>query len=124
MDFGARELTLDGTPVLSLRGSADIATLPILHQRLARFAAEHHGRYVVVDLDELDGLEPVALGALISARLASRRAGGDLDIVCTAAPVRALFEQSGLDATFPLHRSIAAAVLARDNPSMLDDGPL
>jgi anti-sigma B factor antagonist len=113
MDLGFTEETTGPTPVLELRGDADLSTLPLLHDRVYRFAGEQRGRHVVIDLDGLGSLDPVVLGVLIGARLQLRVGGGDLDLVCTSPALVALFEATGLDATFPLHATVAAAIRAR-----------
>jgi anti-anti-sigma factor len=109
MDLTATDEVVDGTPVLSLHGDADLATLPLLLERVNRFAAEHGGRHVLVDLDDLDGMEAVAVGVLIGARLTLRNSGGELNLVCTRPAVTALFTRSGLDTTFTLYPSVRAA---------------
>ena len=123
MDLGFRDQVIDGIPVLELNGDADQATLPRLVDRVNRlavderpavgrqdrFAAEHRYRLVVIDLDGLATLEPVTMGAFISARLILRSGGGDLEVVCNVPALTALFTRSGLDATFTPHATIAAA---------------
>jgi anti-anti-sigma factor len=113
MDLGFTERTLGPTPVLELHGDADLSTLPVLYERLSRFATEQRGRHAVVDLDGIGSLDPVAVGVFVGARLQLRASGGELDLVCSAPAVAALFERSGLDATFPLHPSVAAAAAGR-----------
>ena len=110
MGLSANADVIDGTPVLSLLGEADLATLPTLLDRVNRFVAEHPGRRVLLDLDGLGSLAPVAIGVLVGARLTLRGGGGDLDLVCTQPSVVALFTRSGLDATFPLYPSVRAAL--------------
>ena len=90
-------------------GDADLATLPRLVDRVNRFAAEHRDRLVVIDLDGLATMEPVAMGVFISARLILRSGGGDLEVVCNVPALTALFTRSGLDATFTPHATITAA---------------
>jgi anti-anti-sigma factor len=113
MDLGFTEKTVGPAPVLELRGDADLSTLPLLHERVSRFAVEQRGHHAIIDLDGLGSLDPVAIGVLIGARLQLRASGGELDLVCTAPALVALFEASGLDAAFPLHATAAAAAQAR-----------
>jgi anti-anti-sigma factor len=113
MDLGFTEKATGPTPVLELRGDADLSTLPLFHERVYRFAGEQRGRHVVIDLDGLSSLDPVVLGVLIGARVQLRAAGGDLDLVCTSPALLTLFETAGLDATFPLHATVSAATRAR-----------
>jgi anti-anti-sigma factor len=110
MDLSATDDVIDGTPVLFLLGEADLATLPSLLERVNRFVAQHPGRRVLLDLDGLGSMEPVAVGVLVGARLILRGTGGDLDLVCTQPGVVALFTRSGLDTTFPMYPSVRAAL--------------
>ena len=116
MDLGFSDLVLDGIPVLSLLGDADLATLPRLLERVNRFAVEHPGCRAVIDLDGLDSMDAVVAGVFVRARLALRSAGGELDLVCTNPAVTSVFVRSGLDATFTLYRSVTAAVSAASGP--------
>jgi len=110
MDLSATDDVIDGTPVLSLLGEADLATLPALLERVNRFVAQHPGRRVLLDLDGLGSLAPVTIGILVGARLTLRGSGGDLDLVCTQPSLVSMFTRSGLDATFPLYPSVRAAL--------------
>ncbi len=114
MDLGFREHVVEGTPVLELGGDVDLATLPLLSDRMTRFAAEATGGRAVVDLSNLGALEPVALGVIIAARLQLRAGGGELELVCTNPAIRAMFARSGLDAAFTLYDSPADAVNESD----------
>jgi len=109
MDLGFSDHAVDGIPVLSLLGDADLATLPRLLDRVNRFAVEHPGCRAVIDLDGLGSMDPVVVGVFVRARLALRSTGGELDLVCTNPAVTAVFVRSGLDTTFTLHRSVTAA---------------
>jgi anti-anti-sigma factor len=113
MDLGIRSTVIDGVPVLSLDGEADLASLPQLHDQTRRFVTEHPGRQVVVDLDGLGYLDPVAVGVLVGARLQARATGGDVELICTNPSVTAVFTGSGLNAAFALHGSVADAVRSR-----------
>ena len=72
MDLGFSDHVLDGVPVLSLLGDADLATLPRLLERVNRFAVEHPGCRAVIDLDGLGSMDPVVVGVFVRARLALR----------------------------------------------------
>jgi anti-anti-sigma factor len=113
MDLSTTEDVIDGTPVISLLGEADLASLPTLLDRVNRFVEVHPGQRVLVDLDGLGSMTPIAVGVLVGARLALRATGGDLDVVCAQPGVAALFLRSGLDTTFPLYPSVRAAAADR-----------
>lgn len=55
------------TTVLSLRGEADIATVPAVIDALARVISDHDGD-VVVDLAQTDFMDTAALRAVLRAR--------------------------------------------------------
>jgi anti-sigma B factor antagonist len=109
MDLVIRSTVIEGVPVLSLDGEADLASLPQLHEQVRRFVSEHPGRQVVLDLDGLGYLDPVTVGVLVGARLQARAGGGDVELVCTSPSVASVFTGSGLDAAFALHHSVAEA---------------
>jgi anti-anti-sigma factor len=109
MDLGIRSTVIEGVPVLSLDGEADLASLPQLHDQVRRFVSEHPGRRVVLDLDGLGHLDPVTVGVLVGARLQARATGGEVELVCTSPSVMPVFTGSGLDAAFTLHPSVADA---------------
>ena len=71
--------------------------------RVNRFAVEHPGPRVVIDLDGLGSMEPVVVGVFVRARLALR-SGGASWTWCARTRSYAVFVRSGLDATFTLHR--------------------
>jgi anti-anti-sigma factor len=110
MDVGFRELEVEGTPVLEMRGDVDLSTLPTLYERVNRFAAETGGRLAVIDLARLGSFDPVAVGVLVAARLQLRAAGGELELVWADTAFGDLFLRSGLDATFHPHASALEAV--------------
>jgi anti-anti-sigma regulatory factor len=97
MDLTFREEAVEGAPVLELRGQADLSTLPILHERVNRFASDHRGQHTIIDLDGLDAFEPVTVGVFVG----------------SAPELVALFRSSALDATFPLFTTVGAAVAGR-----------
>jgi anti-anti-sigma factor len=109
MDLGIRSTLIEGVPVLTLDGEADLASLPQLHEQVRRFVSEHPGRHLVIDLDGLGYLDPVTVGVLVGARLQARAAGGEIELVCTSPSVATVFTGSGLDAAFALHHSVADA---------------
>lgn len=56
-----------GVTVLAFRGEADVATLPLVTDALARIIAEHRGD-VVVDLAGAEFIDTATLRALLQAR--------------------------------------------------------
>jgi anti-sigma B factor antagonist len=86
-----------GVPVLSLIGSADLATVAELRDLLLRFTSDHPGERVAVDLDGVDSLDDVGLGVLLGAAGRTRQNGGDLTVVCSDGQLRERFTVTGLD---------------------------
>lgn len=72
------------TPVVTLDGVIDLATIPTLHLHLHRAIADHRGSTVVVDLDSVTALDDCGLGVLLGAAGRARDHGGDLAVVVTS----------------------------------------
>jgi len=94
------------TPVLSLTGAVDLATVANLRDLLVRTISDHAGRTVVVDLDGVDALDDVGLGVLLGAAGRARQTGGDLTVVCKSEHLRARFSVTGLDRAIDVSPSI------------------
>jgi anti-anti-sigma factor len=62
----ARVLEEGSTTVITLRGEADLGTLPVLVEALARVVADHAGP-VIVDLSETAFIDTAAVRALVCA---------------------------------------------------------
>jgi len=108
MDLVCRLTTLAGTPVLHLSGEIDLSTLPLLHDRLLRAVADHHGATVFVDLDGVTALDDAGLGALLGAAGRAREQGGDVALVCTNQRLLARFALTRLDHALHVHARITA----------------
>lgn len=79
--------------MVSVLGDLDLAALPRLTEELGHL--RDTGK-VTLDLEGVDYLDPVCLGALLAAELRTRRAGGSLDVL--AGPeVRRLLRETRLD---------------------------
>ncbi|MFN8021520.1 MAG: anti-sigma factor antagonist [Acidimicrobiales bacterium] len=81
---------------LVLEGDLDLASVPTLHNALARLLLQERGRTVAVDLDGLDVLDDAGTGVLLGAAGRAREAGGDLVLVCTTPRLLERFTLSGL----------------------------
>jgi len=114
MDLRFREHAFGGWSVLELSGEADLSTLPLLYERMNRFVSEAASGQPIVDLTDLQSLEPIALGVFIWARLQLQARDGELHLVCADPPIRTLFARSGLDTIFSLHDTVADAVTGLD----------
>jgi len=100
-----------GRAVLALRGDVDIATAPMLRQRLLELAVGDRPR-VVVDLDGVDLLDSSGLGVLVGALKRYRTRGGDIVIVCNDLRLLEIFSLTGLTSAFKMYPSVSAALAA------------
>lgn len=97
MDLHARLDLVASTPVVSVEGVIDLATLPALHSHLFRAVTDHPGATVVIDLDAVTALDDCGLGILLGAAGRAREAGGDLRVVAGSDRLRERFRSTGLD---------------------------
>jgi anti-sigma B factor antagonist len=111
MDLSVSRQSVDGIPVLSVKGEVDVYSAPTLSENLNELFDEG-STTVIVDLSEVAFLDSTGLGALIAARSAADKAGGGLSIVCAQDRVLKLFTITGLDGVFTIFPSLDAAVAA------------
>lgn len=97
-----------GRPVVALDGSADLATVPALHNALATAILDHPATVIAVDLSGVDAFDDVALGVLLGAAGKARRGGGDLVVVATDDAVRQRFALTGFDRAVSVESSLTA----------------
>lgn len=93
----ARHDLVGSTPVVSLEGVVDLATVPTLHDQLRRAVTEHPGQRMAVDLDGVTALDDCGLGILLGIAGHAREGGGDLTVVTTSDRLRRRFATTGLD---------------------------
>lgn len=111
MELLGRLTTLDGRPLLHLRGEIDIATLPALRDHLTRAISLHTGVPLFVDLDGLDALDDTGIGMLLGAAGQARAHGGDLVLVCTSERLLARFAVTRLDRAITVVASAVSTAL-------------
>jgi anti-sigma B factor antagonist len=97
VDLHARLDLVASTPVVSVEGVIDLATLPELHSHLLRAVTDHPGTTVVVDLDAVTALDDCGLGIILGAAGRARESGGDLNVVASSERLRQRFRSTGLD---------------------------
>ena len=84
-----------GRPVVAVSGELDIATAPLLRQRIqALFAAGQ--TTILVDLLGTTFIDSTGLGVLVGALKESQAAGGDLILVVNDPRILKLFDITGL----------------------------
>ena len=92
--------TLDnvgGFVVVTVDGAVDLASVGHLHDDLTRALRQHHAVTLLVDLDAVTVLDDAGLGVLLGAAAAARQAGGELEVVCTRAPLRERLARTRFD---------------------------
>jgi anti-anti-sigma factor len=86
-----------------LRGELDLATAPVVENRLRELGAR--GEPVLLDLDALTFIDASGIRLLLTAAEAAARDGWVFAITQGSEPVRRLFEMLTLDAQLPIDRS-------------------
>ena len=88
MDLGCRLLMVGEQAVLAVEGSIDVSTVPLLRDELLRAVHRCRGHLLLVDLDGVTVLDDTGMGILLGAAAAARRAGGELELVCSGGRAR------------------------------------
>lgn len=109
MELAVSRQSVDGVPVLAVKGEVDVYSAPALSENLNQLLDEGSAT-IVVDLTEVAFLDSTGLGALIAARTATDKTGGALPIVCTQDRILKLFNITGLDGVFSIYPSVDEAV--------------
>jgi anti-sigma B factor antagonist len=102
---------VEGWTVVTVHGEIDVATSPMLRERLIDLV-NGGAKRLVLDLEAVDFLDSTGLGTIVSLLKRVRTHGGDLRLVCTDARIRRLFEITGLDRAVPLQASLDDAISA------------
>jgi anti-sigma B factor antagonist len=94
--------------VLTLAGELDLATAPVLQERLD--ATLQGGAVVVIDLSGLSFIDSSGLGMLVQAERRLRESGGQLVLVRGPRAAHRPFELTGLDSYFEFCDSPSAGL--------------
>lgn len=97
------------THVIEIEGQVDLHSAPSLQERTRSVIGQGKIR-VIVDLSGVTYIDSTGLGVLVDALKRLRRSNGALSLVVTDYDVERLFESTGLDGMFTLHRSRDEAV--------------
>jgi anti-sigma B factor antagonist len=104
------ESTRRGTAsVLTLRGEIDVYTAPRLRQAIVDLVNGGATR-VVVDMGKVDFLDSTGLGVLVEGLKRARSKDSDLAIVATQDKILKIFDITGLNKAFIIHRTLDEAV--------------
>ena len=97
-----------GTPVVTLDGIVDLASIPALQDHLTRALHGHPDQTLAVDLDGVTALDDCGLGVLLGAATRARDAGGSLVLVCSAERLRTRLASTGLDRVVQVRSALAS----------------
>jgi anti-sigma B factor antagonist len=98
----------DGTVVLAVEGELDLASAPNLKWELAE-ALRAEPKRIVLDMSGVSFIDSTALGVLVGAQR-NLEPGRRLSIAGARPDVLAVFELTGLDATFDIHGTLDEAL--------------
>jgi anti-sigma B factor antagonist len=98
-----------GTPVVSVTGEVDLATVGGLERTLEHAADDRTGG-LIVDLTRCSFFDAGGLRALVDTRARLARANRALGLVMSAPAVLQIFEITGLDKRFTIYPSLAEAM--------------
>lgn len=105
------EITLslaDGIPVFALAGRLDVATSPVLEERLAPLY-EASGSKLIMDCSALSYVSSAGLRVFLMCQRHLSAAGGGLAFASLGTPVRELFHLAGLEDLFFIEETPEAA---------------
>ena len=111
MDLELESTQRNGVAVLTLRGEIDVYTAPRMRQAIVDLV-DAGSLTVVIDMDKVDFLDSTGLGVLVEGLKRVRTRGGTLSIVITQDKILKIFDITGLNKAFPIHRSVDDAVAA------------
>ncbi len=94
---------------IAVSGEVDVATAPVLRERLYDSVDRSNGP-VIVDLLAVTFIDSTALGVLIGAQERCEAHGSELRIVLEEARLIKIFEITGLTELFSMFPSVAEAV--------------
>lgn len=109
MDLDVSTREQDGCTVVAATGEVDVFTAPVLDEALSA-AVGAGATCLVVDLSGVEFLDSTGLSVLVKALKRVKESGGSLDVVVTAERVAKVFRITGLDASMPLHATLADAL--------------
>jgi anti-anti-sigma factor len=96
MEFAVLTSSHNSTPVLSLVGEVDIATVPRCSDAINKFVHDNSGLDILIDLSHLTALDDTGLGIILGAAGSARNAGGDIALVVTDERMRQRLDITGM----------------------------
>lgn len=105
MDLQLSTRAEHGYTVVTPHGEIDLSTVDVFRELLNELLIE--GRvHVLVDFDDTDFLDSLAVGALIGARRKAQAFNGSLGIVCSRDRLLRLFKVTQLDRIFTITATV------------------
>lgn len=101
--------TVDGSVVVSPVGELDHDTVDLLREPLERSLDDGVVR-IVVDCSGLLFCDSTGLNVLLAARLRAEEGGGAVHLAAMRPAVARVFEITGAETVFPVHRSLDEAL--------------
>lgn len=105
--FDLGERSAGGVPVVEVSGEVDLATAPLLRERLESHL-QAGATSLIVDLSGTTFLDSTGLGVLVNALKRCRESGGELHLVAVDPRILKLFAITGLQETFSIADSVEA----------------
>jgi anti-sigma B factor antagonist len=102
---------VNGCAILAVTGEVDIATEPMLRERLGELAATCPAQ-VIVDLSRVTFFSAAGLGVLVGGRAKLSRTGGSLALVITRPRLLRIFEITRLAGEFTIRPSLGRCMAA------------
>ena len=96
MPFAIHEHRRNDLAVLALNGELDMASAPLLRDRIGRLMAAHSS-HILLDLSELSFCDSAGLNAFVQGDRACTARGGWLRVTRVTGHVARVIELSGLD---------------------------
>jgi anti-anti-sigma factor len=97
MDLRTATRFVAGQWLLTIDGTADLASVPLVHDALRRFVTDHADSNASVDLDGAVVLDDATIGLLIGAAATMRDAGGSMRLVCSKPRLRERLDRLRVD---------------------------
>ncbi len=104
--------TVQGTPVIQVRGVVDLSTSPQLRDALLEHARRTSGA-VLIDLSQVPYMDSSGVGTMVYLKRAADRAGREVVLLGLQPRVRSVFEITHLDRFFRMAADVAEALRPR-----------
>lgn len=101
----------DSAFIIHVDGELDVYTAPQLKDAIAE-GISRGLRLLVVDLTSVGFLDSTALGVLVGGRRSAHEEGGDVVLVVDSPHLEKMFQITGFETMFGIHRTVDEALAA------------